>query len=83
MALMVKDKAFYKHTLRIAIPIILQGMITIGVNMMDTIMIGKIGETELSAVFLAGAEDAQRLLNNLRSGIIICDVKGGDDGIGN
>jgi len=53
MALMVKDKAFYKHTLRIAIPIILQGMITIGVNMMDTIMLGNYGEIQISASSLA------------------------------
>ena len=40
-------------TAGIAIPIALQGLITTGVNMMDTIMIGMVGETELSAVSLA------------------------------
>ena len=33
----------------IAIPISLQSMITIGVNMTDTVMVGKLGETSLSA----------------------------------
>ena len=51
--LYVKDKKFYKMTAGIAIPIALQGLITTGVNMMDTIMIGMVGETELSAVSLA------------------------------
>ena len=48
-----KDKAFYKKVAKIAIPIALQGLITTGVNMMDTIMVGAVGETELSAVSLA------------------------------
>ncbi len=51
--LYVKDKKFYKTVCSIAIPIALQGLITTGVNMMDTIMIGIVGETELSAVSLA------------------------------
>ena len=33
----------------IAIPISLQSMITIGVNMTDTVMVGKLGETSLYA----------------------------------
>ncbi|MBQ5746827.1 MAG: MATE family efflux transporter, partial [Clostridia bacterium] len=53
MKLFIKDKTFYKTVCAIAIPIALQGLITSGVNMMDTIMIGKVGETELSAVSLA------------------------------
>lgn len=51
--LITKDKSFYKTAAAIAIPIALQGLITTGVNMMDTIMVGKVGETELSAVSLA------------------------------
>lgn len=49
----IKDKAFYKKVLKIAVPIALQGLITTGINMMDTVMVGAIGETELSAVSLA------------------------------
>ena len=51
--LYVKDAKFYKKVASISIPIALQGLITSGVNMMDTIMIGTVGETELSAVSLA------------------------------
>lgn len=51
--LYVNDKKFYKKVASIAIPIALQGLITTGVNMMDTIMVGVVGETELSAVSLA------------------------------
>ncbi len=52
-SLYVKDKGFYKNVAKIAIPIALQGLITTGVNMMDTIMVGMVGETQLSAVSLA------------------------------
>ncbi len=51
--LYVRDKKFYAHVASIAIPIALQGLITTGVNAMDTIMIGAVGETQLSAVSLA------------------------------
>ncbi len=51
--LYVKDLKFYKTVLGITIPIALQGLITTGVNMMDNIMVGRVGETQLSAVALA------------------------------
>ncbi len=46
-------KDFYKRMAAIAIPIALQSMITIGVNMMDTIMVGTLGEVAISATALA------------------------------
>ena len=52
-SLIIKDKMFYKKVASIAIPIALQGLITTGVNMMDTIMVGQVGQTQLSAVSLA------------------------------
>ena len=52
-SLIIKDKLFYRKAASIAIPIALQGLITNGVNMMDTIMVGAVGETQLSAVSLA------------------------------
>ncbi|MBQ3084017.1 MAG: MATE family efflux transporter [Clostridia bacterium] len=52
-SLIVKEKGFYSRVAKIALPIAMQGLITTGVNMMDTIMVGMVGETELSAVSLA------------------------------
>ena len=49
----IKDKTFYKTAASIAVPIALQGLITTGVNMMDTVMVGAVGERQLSAVSLA------------------------------
>ncbi|MBR4702742.1 MAG: MATE family efflux transporter [Oscillospiraceae bacterium] len=49
----IQDKTFYRKVLTIAVPIALQSLITIGVNLMDTIMLGSMGETQLSASSLA------------------------------
>ena len=51
--LFVKDKQFYKTALMLALPIVLQNMITIGVNIMDTVMLGSYGEIQLSGSSLA------------------------------
>ena len=51
--LITKDRFFYRTVALVAIPIALQSLITVGVNMMDTIMVGKVGQNELSAVSLA------------------------------
>lgn len=48
--LFVKDVEFYKKAATIAIPVSLQSMITIGVNLMDSVMVGSLGDTALSAV---------------------------------
>lgn len=47
------DKIFYKNTATIAIPIALQSLITIGVNLIDNVMLGTLGEVPLSASALA------------------------------
>jgi len=49
----IKDKAFYKTFLVIALPIIIQNVISIGLNMVGTIMVSGIGESAISAVGLA------------------------------
>ena len=53
MKLFVREKAFYKLLLTIAVPIALQNLITVSVSMMDTLMIGQLGETQLSATSIA------------------------------
>ena len=50
---LVTDKKFYKEAAAIAIPISLQSMITMGVNLLDNIMVGSLGETVMSATALA------------------------------
>ena len=48
-----KDPGFYKKLFRIAFPVAMQSVITVGVNLIDTIMLGALGETALSASSLA------------------------------
>lgn len=48
-----RESSFYKKMLAIAIPITLQNLINIGINMADTMMLGSLGETALSASALA------------------------------
>lgn len=49
------DPAFYRKVFAIAVPIALQSLITIGVNMLDTIMVGSLGDDALSATSLANS----------------------------
>ena len=51
----VKDKRFYMHVLAIMLPVAAQQAINMGVNMMDTIMLGQLGEVQLSASSLANS----------------------------
>lgn len=53
MAFLIRDKAFYKSLLAIAVPITLQNLINFSVGMLDTLMLGALGETALSASSLA------------------------------
>ncbi len=50
-----KEPAFYGNVVTLALPIALQSLITIGVNMLDNIMVGSISEEALSAVSLANS----------------------------
>ena len=49
----LKDKIFYKTLLSIALPITIQNLISTSLNMVDTVMVGRLGETEIAAVGLA------------------------------
>jgi len=47
------DKVFFKTLVFLAVPIILQEILNSSVNMMDTFMIGQLGDIEVAAVGLA------------------------------
>ena len=55
MKLFQNDPKFYKSVFALALPIALQSLISIGVNMLDTIMVGSLGENALSATSLANS----------------------------
>ena len=48
------SKSFYKAILTIALPISAQQLITVGVNLMDTVMLSSMGDAQLSASALGG-----------------------------
>ncbi|MDR7855256.1 MATE family efflux transporter [Tissierella sp.] len=47
------DKVFLRNMLKIALPVMIQNLITSSLNMVDTIMVGKLGEVEIAAVGIA------------------------------
>lgn len=49
----IGDKAFYKMILAVAIPMIVQNMITSFVNLLDNIMVGQMGTAQMSGVAIA------------------------------
>jgi len=50
---LVTDPHFYKRAVLLILPVVMQNIINQGVNMMDTIMVGKLGEVAISASSLA------------------------------
>ena len=50
---MKSNQLFYKRLLMLALPIVVQNLITTSLNMLDTIMIGSLGEVQLAAVGVA------------------------------
>ena len=50
---LIKEREFYRSVLTIMLPVALQQAINMGVNMLDTMMLGSFGEVQLSASSLA------------------------------
>lgn len=48
------DRQFYKTALALTLPIALQNIISLGVNMMDTVMLGQLGDLAITAAGLGG-----------------------------
>lgn len=49
----VREKSFYKSLGKIAFPLAMQNLISVGIAMTDTVMLGRLGETAISASSLA------------------------------
>ena len=65
--LMVRDKAFYRLLLRLALPLALQNVITYSVGLADNIMVGRLGELALSGAYVSN--QLQNLLHMLVMGL--------------
>ena len=69
---LVGDRAFYKRVIAILIPIVIQNTFTNAVSLVDNVMVGRIGEIEMSAV---------AIVNQLLFVFNLC-IFGGLSGIG-
>ena len=44
------DKVFWRALLRLALPIALQNLLTTSLSLIDTLMVGRLGDTAIAAV---------------------------------
>lgn len=69
----ITDKAFYKNLLSLALPISLQNLVTFAVNFADNVMVGTLGEVDISAVYLCRqlATVLQCFMNGIGTGLLV------------
>ena len=69
----LKNPVFYRRTIRILIPVLLQQLITVGINFFDNIMVGSFGEDQIAGASLANQFYAifQFVCMGLGSGAIV------------
>ena len=69
----LKSREFYRLTIHLLIPVMLQQLITTGINFLDNIMVGSFGETSIAAASLANQFYAifQFISMGLGSGAIV------------
>ena len=68
-----REPGFYRHTWQLALPIMLQNLITTSLGFVDTFMVGLLGQAELSAVTAANTVVylVQTIIFGLLSGLAI------------
>ena len=52
MRLITRDRSFYRSLFSLALPIVLQNFISFAVNFADNLMVGRLGDTAVSAVYM-------------------------------
>lgn len=73
MAFWVRDRGYYRSLVALAIPIILQSVLTQGVSVADNMMVGRLGEDAISGLYIGNRVQMvlQILLMGLDSSLII------------
>lgn len=73
----VRDPAFYKKLLVLALPIILQNALTYSVTLADNMMVGRLGEDAISGLYLATIVQTvlQVLLNGVDAAVMILSAQ--------
>ncbi len=69
----LKSREFYRQTIHLLIPVMLQQLISTGINFLDNIMVGSFGETQIAAASLSNQFFAvfQFVCMGLGSGAIV------------
>ncbi|MBR6322392.1 MAG: MATE family efflux transporter [Lachnospiraceae bacterium] len=52
MRIITRDRSFYRSLFTLAVPIVLQNLISFAVNFADNLMVGRLGDTAVSAVYM-------------------------------
>lgn len=65
--LLTKDKSFYRSLVTLAVPIALQNLVTFCVGLCDNVMMGALGDTAISGVYMGN--QIQTLLQTFSGGI--------------
>ena len=73
----LKSREFYRQTIHLLVPVMLQQLITTGINFLDNIMVGSFGETQIAAAALANQFYAifQFVCMGLGSGAVVIDAE--------
>ena len=73
----LKSRDFYRQTIHLLIPVMLQQLITTGINFLDNIMVGSFGETQIAAAALSNQFYAifQFVCMGLGSGAIVMSAQ--------
>ena len=68
-----REPGFYRHTWMLALPIILQNLVTTSLGFVDTFMVGLLGQSELSAVTATNTPNflVQIIIFGLLSGLAV------------
>lgn len=78
-----REPGFYRRVLTLALPVVLQNLITTSLGFMDTFMVGLVGQEEMSAVTVANVPIyiVQLIVFGLQSGssVLISQFWGRDD----
>ena len=69
MKYIIRDRSFYTKLLALSIPMAGQQLLTAGVNMIDTLMVGQLDEIALSSVSMAGQVQFLFIFMSLGTGI--------------
>lgn len=79
-----REPGFYKRVFALAMPVVLQNLITTSLGFMDTFMVGLVGQEQMSAVTVSNVPIyiIQLIVFGLQSGSSVLTASSGDGATG-